>query len=108
MYFERNDDGRVRGGILLYVSQPGVDGTMGGMIGLIGELDRFVDGAIDMLETCSGDPMCNPKNGGLEPSDTPFGGAACFGCLMNSETSCDIRNFYLDREVFRENKLVKR
>tara|TARA_Y100001936_G_scaffold98080_1_gene96406 strand:+ start:803 stop:7261 length:6459 start_codon:yes stop_codon:yes gene_type:complete len=108
VYFERNDDGRVRGGILLYVSQPGVDGTMGGMIGLIGELDRFVDGAIDMLETCSGDPMCNPKNGGLEPSDTPFGGAACFGCLMNSETSCDIRNFYLDREVFRENKLVKR
>lgn len=108
VYFERSGDGsKVRGGILLYVSQPGVDGTMGGMIGLVDELDGYVDGAIDLLETCSGDPICNPKNGGLEPSNTPFGGAACFGCLMNSETSCDIRNFYLDREVFRENKLER-
>ena len=103
VYFERNDDGRVRGGILLYVSQPGVDGTLGGLVGLIPEFSRYVDGAIDMMQTCSGDPMC--RHASLEPTSTPYTGCACFACVMNSETSCDIRNFYLDREVFRENAL---
>ncbi len=103
VYYEKRDDGMVRGGILLYVSQQGVDGTMGGLVGLIPTLDAYIRSAVDMITTCSADPICEHAN--LTPQDTPYIGSACFGCVMNSETSCDIRNFYLDRKLFQENRI---
>ena len=98
IYFERNENGKVRGGILLYAAQPGTEGTMGGLVALAPHFDQFIQTAIGMLETCSGDPLCREnhfRNGS-------YVGASCFGCTMNSETSCDARNFFLDRNVFLE------
>ena len=100
IYFERNENGKVRGGILLYAAQPGTEGTMGGLVALAPHFDQFIQTAIGMLETCSGDPLCSEhdfRNGS-------YVGASCFGCTMNSETSCDARNFFLDRNVFLERR----
>jgi len=102
VYFERDDTtGKVRGGILLYASQPGTEGTMGGLIALKDTFDQFVEKARQQIEGCSADPLCSKH--GFETGN--FIGAACHGCMMNSETSCELRNMFLDRSVFNEDPL---
>jgi len=102
VYFERDDaNGRVRGGILLYASQPGTEGTMGGLVALKDTFDQFVEKARDQITGCSADPLCSLNSfvtGG-------YIGSACHGCMMNSETSCELRNMYLDRRIFHEDPL---
>ena len=102
VYFERdNATGKVRGGILLYASQPGTEGTMGGLIALKDTFDQFVEKAREQIEGCSADPLCSKNS--FETADVI--GAACHGCMMNSETSCELRNMFLDRSVFNEDPL---
>lgn len=86
---------RARGGILLYATQPGSEGTMGGLIALAPYFCDVLSMAFDMLRFCSGDPLCieNGFNAGQ------YNGAACYGCLLISETSCEHRNMWLDRNV---------
>lgn len=102
VYFERDaETGKVRGGILLFASQPGTEGTLGGLIALASRFDQFVEKAIEQINTCSADPLCN-----LNSFETAgYIGAACHGCTMNSETSCELRNMFLDRKVFMEDPL---
>ena len=91
----------MRGGILLFASQPGTEGTLGGLIALASRFDQFVEKAIEQINTCSADPLCN-----LNSFETAgYIGAACHGCTMNSETSCELRNMFLDRKVFMEDPL---
>jgi hypothetical protein len=97
VYVQR--DNRARGGILLYATQPGSEGGLGGLIALVPYFGEILRRAFDMLDTCSGDPLCienrfNPGN---------YNGAACYACLLISETSCEHRNMWLDRNVLREN-----
>lgn len=49
IYIER-DGSRVRGGILLYATQPGTEGTMGGLIALAPFFDRYIRLAIEQLK----------------------------------------------------------
>ena len=84
-----------RGGILLYATQPGNDGTLGGLISLAPHIDRILPTAMEGVRVCSGDPLCGRQE--FKPGD--LNGAACYGCLMNSETSCEHRNMWLDRHV---------
>jgi len=84
-----------RGGILLYATQPGNDGTLGGLISLAPHMDRILPAAMEEVLVCSGDPLCRRQE--FKPGD--LNGAACYGCLMNSETSCEHRNMWLDRHV---------
>jgi len=98
IYFERNGT-KVRGGIILYATQPGSEGTLGGLIALAPFFDRFLRMAFDQLETCSGDPLCM----GQKFEVGGYNGPACYGCLMNSETSCEHRNMWLDRQVLQQN-----
>jgi hypothetical protein len=89
-----------RGGILLYSSQAAGDGTYGGLIGLLPEMDRIIRLALQDVEVCSNDPFCADiriRSGGHL-------GAACFACVMVSETSCEHRNMWLDRRVLVENR----
>lgn len=83
------------GGILLYATQPGNDGTLGGLISLAPHFDRILQAAKEGVDVCSGDPLCRMQ----EFSHGDLNGAACYGCLMNSETSCEHRNMWLDRHV---------
>lgn len=87
------------GGILLYATQPGTEGTMGGLVGLAPRLNQFMRGAEERARTCSADPLC--KQDGFVPGR--LSGSCCYGCLMNPETSCEHRNMWLDRAVVREN-----
>ena len=83
--------GATRGGLLLYTVQPGGDGTLGGLIALVPRFDQVLDAAMRDLATCSNDPLCEqaPQLGAE--------GAACYSCLLASETSCEHRNLGLDR-----------
>lgn len=70
---------------------------MGGMISLVDRFDRVLRRALGDVDTCSNDPLCEEAIGsGAE-------GAACFSCLLASETSCEHRNHGLDRLLLAEN-----
>jgi len=98
IYFE-NTPAKLRGGILLYATQPGSEGTLGGLIALAPYFQDILGTVFDQLDSCSGDPLCKThsfQNGF-------YNGAACYGCLLLSETSCDHRNMWLDRNILLEN-----
>jgi len=97
VYLTFDDEGRARGGVLLYAVQPGGDGTLGGLISLADSFDRILDGALEDVATCSNDPLC------AESPSAGADGAACYSCLLVSETSCEHRNRGLDRLLLVEN-----
>lgn len=98
VYFEETGE-RQRGGILLYATQPGSEGTLGGLIALVPHFQEILDQALDMLSFCSVDPLCIEQKFELGK----YNGAACYGCLLLSETSCEHRNMWLDRNILLEN-----
>ena len=74
----QTDGDKARGGVLLYATQPGSEGSMGGLIALVKYFVEILSRSRRMLESCSSDPLC---------SDTKFGpgmynGSACYGCLL--------------------------
>ena len=89
----------VKGGILLYTSQPGGDGSLGGMSSKVSTFERIVEQAISDLEFCSNDPLCYEQN----VKKIGDSGAACYACLHMSETSCSYFNRFLDRKILLEN-----
>ncbi|MEM3646805.1 MAG: DUF1998 domain-containing protein, partial [Thermofilum sp.] len=99
VYIEVRGDGTARGGIMLYATQPSSEGTLGGLVALMPYFQGILDAAIENIQSCSADPLC------LEHRFRPgnYNGAACYGCLLLSETSCEHRNMWLDRNVFLEN-----
>jgi hypothetical protein len=100
VYFELDEDtGRARGGILLYSTMPGAEGSMGGLIALVPYFDRMLRIAFNQLQVCSGDPLCFENRFSHNTNAVNVNGAACYGCTMNSETSCEHRNMWLDRRV---------
>ena len=98
IYFERIGN-TAHGGILIYATQPGSEGTMGGLIAMAQNFENILEGVYEQLETCSGDPLCREN----EMKDHGYIGASCYGCTMNSETSCEHRNMWLDRNIMLEN-----
>ena len=48
---------------------------------------------------CSGDPVCADHDPVNAQDDRMLHGAACHGCLLISETSCEARNVSLDRAL---------
>lgn len=97
IYFRKREDGRSSGGILLYTSQQGSDGSLGGLIALCTKDDfsRVMGAAERNLSSCSNDPLCSQH---LERNN----GSACYACLLISETSCEFHNSYLDRLLLSE------
>ena len=94
VYFEHRN-GRSRGGVLLYATQPGNEGTMGGLTGMSPHIEDILGKSFEACKSCSGDPLCADnrfRRGG-------YNGASCYACLLNSETSCEHRNMWLDRNV---------
>ncbi len=83
------------GGILIYTSSPGEDGSMGGLVGTVDAFDEILKKAIDGIKFCSNDPLCYEvrKTSGI------INGAACYSCLLIPETSCEHKNMWLDRHI---------
>jgi hypothetical protein len=86
-------------GILLYTGSPDAEGTLGGLIETGRRIDRHVEAALELGRLCSNDPVCtqhDPQN----PHECRFlHGAACHGCLLIAETSCEQHNDFLDRTL---------
>jgi hypothetical protein len=99
IYTEIDPTGPGRGGVLLYTVQPGGDGTLGGLISLVNGFERVLDRVFRDLDACSNDPLC----GGERFAPGRLNGAACYACLLVSETSCEFRNTSLDRNLLRHN-----
>lgn len=55
--------------------------------------------ALERLRLCSGDPLCADHDAAAADEDRALHGAACHGCLLVSETSCEVRNLHLDRAL---------
>jgi hypothetical protein len=48
---------------------------------------------------CSNDPICADHEPDNRSGDRATHGAACHGCLLIAETSCEMRNLFLDRNL---------
>lgn len=85
-------------GILIYTASGDSDGTMGGLVrqGEPARLLRTLSEALQKARWCSSDPICIETTGqGTDNSNL----AACHGCLLISETSCEEGNRLLDRAM---------
>jgi Domain of unknown function (DUF1998) len=91
--------GHVTGGLLLFTVQPGGDGTLGGLIALVDRFGDVLHSALEDLADCSNDPLCADA-----PTQAGAPGAACYSCLLASETSCEHRNLALDRLLLLDNR----
>jgi hypothetical protein len=89
-------------GLLIYTAAGDAEGTLGGLVGLAGEIGDLMIRALGRAQLCSSDPTCSDHDPALPEDDRPLHGAACHGCLLGAETSCEARNDYLDRGLLVE------
>ena len=90
-------------GILLYTASPDADGTLGGLVQQARRITDHLKYAIRTGSLCSNDPICAQhapdKSQGAVTRGRELHGAACHGCVLISETSCEMRNEFLDRAL---------
>ena len=88
-----------RYGILLYTGSPDAEGTLGGLVQQARRIEEHLEQACRAAALCSNDPICAQH----APETTLEGhlllGAACHACTLVAETSCEMRNDYLDRAL---------
>jgi hypothetical protein len=60
---------------------------------------NILQAALRRLEICSNDPICADHEPDERSGDRATHGAACHGCLLIAETSCESRNLFLDRAL---------
>ena len=89
----------VRAGLLLSTATAGVQGTLSGLVEVCGRFPRILASALERLRLCSGDPVCADHDPASGDEDRALHGAACHGCLLIAETSCEARNLHLDRAL---------
>jgi hypothetical protein len=86
-------------GILLYTATPDAEGTLGGLAMVGRKIELHLRNALDMARLCSNDPVCAQHRPDNRQEERFLHGAACHGCLLIAETSCERYNDYLDREL---------
>jgi hypothetical protein len=89
----------IRCGLLIYTATAGIQGTLGGLVEVAGRFHRVLRSALEHLLVCSGDPICADHDPTGRTDDRALHGAACHGCLLIAETSCEARNLHLDRAL---------
>lgn len=91
-------------GILIYTADGDSDGTLGGLVRM-GQPDRIESvlfNALDHARWCSSDPVCSEMGKhGQGPDSCNL--AACHSCCLIPETSCELFNRFLDRQVLISN-----
>ncbi|MFO0646576.1 MAG: DUF1998 domain-containing protein [Polyangiales bacterium] len=86
-----------RHGVLLYTASPDAEGTLGGLVATGRQLERHLQAALEIGRLCSNDPVCANHDPDSVSGELCLQGAACHGCLLISETSCERQNTWLDR-----------
>ncbi len=85
--------------ILLYTGTPDAEGTLGGLVLAGRQIERHLENALELGRLCSYDPVCAQHKPDSREEDRHLHGAACHGCLLIAETSCEHRNLLLDRAL---------
>ncbi len=86
-------------GVLLFTGTTDAEGTLGGLIQAGRRIHEHVHNALTMGELCSNDPVC-AQHESQNPHERRFlHGAACHGCVLIAETSCEQHNEFLDRSL---------
>lgn len=85
-------------GVLIYTASGDSEGSMGGLVrqAEAGLFENIITRAIRNAGWCSSDPVCVESTG--QGSDN-FNLAACHGCCLLPETSCEEGNRLLDRAL---------
>ncbi len=86
-------------GILLYTASPDSEGTLGGLVEAADRIDLHLRQAVDMGRLCANDPVCAQHQPDNRQEDRLLSGAACHGCVLLAESSCERRNDFLDRAL---------
>jgi hypothetical protein len=94
--------GTSRYGVLVYTATAGNQGTLGGLVATAPNFARILRAALQRLAVCSNDPICSDHEPASTVDDRALHGAACHGCLLIAETSCEARNLFLDRGLLVE------
>ncbi len=98
LYCDFSDPSRPMQGFLIYTASGDSEGTMGGLVrqGKPGRLEATLRRALQHAAWCSSDPVCIESKGqGSDNSNL----AACHGCCLLPETSCEEGNRLLDRAL---------
>lgn len=98
LYCDSGGSGEPMQGILIYTASGDSEGSMGGLVrqGTPGRLEATVRRAMENAAWCSSDPVCLESFGqGTDNANL----AACHGCCLLPETSCEEGNRLLDRAV---------
>jgi hypothetical protein len=91
------DGGRF--GVLVYTGSPDAEGTLGGLVQQARHFEDHLGEALRISALCSNDPICAQHAPGRSMEGRWLHGAACHGCALVAETSCEMRNDYLDRAL---------
>jgi hypothetical protein len=91
------NDGRY--GILIYTATSGAEGTLGGLVATAQNIGTHLARALETAVLWSNDPVCAEHKPDDRLTARPLHGAACHGCLLIAETSCEQRNDFLDRAL---------
>jgi hypothetical protein len=86
-------------GILLYTGSPDAEGTLGGLVETGRHVGRHLRAALELGLLCSNDPVCAHHAPANTLERRFLSGAACHGCLLIAETSCEQFNAFLDRAL---------
>ncbi|MET8304716.1 DUF1998 domain-containing protein [Micromonospora sp. NPDC005211] len=92
------ESGRQMAGVLIYTAAGDSEGTMGGLVRMADpeNLEAVLATAIGKARWCSTDPVCMELGeAGQGPDSCNM--AACHGCALLPETSCEEHNRFLDR-----------
>jgi hypothetical protein len=98
-YLGPGDLGMARYGILIHTGTPGSEGTLGGLVEAGRRISEHLVAVLDEARLRSNDPVCAEHNPSAEHDPMRLHGAACHGCLLIAETSCEQRNDWLDRAL---------
>jgi hypothetical protein len=94
--YAQSDGPDPQAGILIYTAAGDSEGTLGGLVrqGKPEHVGKLLLGAVEDADFCSNDPVCRESRG---QGMNAFNLAACHGCCLVSETSCESSNAFLDR-----------
>ncbi|MEB3321663.1 MAG: hypothetical protein VKI81_02450, partial [Synechococcaceae cyanobacterium] len=86
-------------GILLLTSTSGSEGTLGGLVDAGRRIVPYLERAFERGQLCSNTPFCSEHDPNHPFDIRPTHGAACHGCELIAETSCEQRTEFLDRAL---------
>jgi hypothetical protein len=89
-----------RYGLMLYTASSDAEGTLGGLVQQARDIEHHLAVALRAGGLCSNDPVCAQHTPAEGYEGRHLHGAACHGCALIAETSCEMRNDHLDRALF--------